>query len=118
MYRYRKFTLGDGSVMMVRTEVHGAQNRGGKKQLLQAYAINEWCDRTPLANRWRAKLVNFVGVGRVYEAGWLPADGGHEEQPLPPVEVGGAGGGGRRGPGEDRSGVAQKHEGDVGVEDG
>ena len=43
MYRYRKFTLGDGSVMMVRTEGRGAQNRGGKKQLLQAYAINEWC---------------------------------------------------------------------------
>lgn len=71
MYRYRKFGLSDGSVMLVRTEVHGEQIRDEKKQtedgeekglLLQMYAINEWCDRTPLANRWRQKLINFVGV--------------------------------------------------------
>lgn len=70
MYRYRKFGLSDGSMMLVRTEVHGEQVRDEKRAeneeekglLLQMYAINEWCDRTPQANRWRQKLVNFVDV--------------------------------------------------------
>jgi len=72
MYRYRKFGLSDGLVMLVRTEVHGEQIRDEKKQtekekeekglLLQMYAINEWCDRTPPANRWRQKLINLVDV--------------------------------------------------------
>ena len=58
--------------MLVRTEVHGEQIRDEKKQtekekeekglLLQMYAINEWCDRTPPANRWRQKLINLVDV--------------------------------------------------------
>ena len=62
MYRYRKFTLEDGTTMMVRTEVHGKQVRNGKTNLLHLYAINEWCDRTPVVNRWRTKLINTVRI--------------------------------------------------------
>ena len=62
MYRYRKFTLDDDMTMMVRTEIHGKQERNGKTNLLQLYAINEWCDRTPIVNRWRARLPNSVSV--------------------------------------------------------
>lgn len=61
MYRYRKFTLSDGQVLLVRTEVHGVQTVREKPMLLNAYAVNEWCSRTPLTNRWRAKLASSVG---------------------------------------------------------
>ncbi|CBK23546.2 uncharacterized protein [Blastocystis hominis] len=61
MYRYRKFTLSDGQVLLVRTEVHGVQTNREKPQLLNAYAVNEWCNRTPLTNRWRSKLAASPG---------------------------------------------------------
>ena len=68
MYRYRKFQLSDTQSVLVRTEVHGAQQRGGKAELFNAYAVNEWCPRTPLANRWRRKMETSVGAGRGREA--------------------------------------------------
>lgn len=68
MYRYRKFTLSDGQVLLVRTEVHGVQKNREKPQLLNAYAVNEWCSRTPLTNRWRTKLATSVGARREVEA--------------------------------------------------
>ncbi|KAM7454772.1 hypothetical protein BLSTO_04470 [Blastocystis sp. subtype 1] len=61
MYRYRKFQLSDTQSVLVRTEVHGAQQRGGKAELFNAYAVNEWCPRTPLVNRWRSKMETSSG---------------------------------------------------------
>ena len=68
MYRYRKFTLSDGQVQLVRTEVHGVQTNREKPQLLNAYAVNEWCNRTPLTNRWRSKLAASVGMSEGVES--------------------------------------------------
>lgn len=68
MYRYRKFTLSDGQVLLVRTEVHGVQTNREKPQLLNAYAVNEWCNRTPLTNRWRSKLAASVGMNEGVES--------------------------------------------------
>lgn len=35
MYRYRKFQLSDTQSVLVRTEVHGAQQRSGKAEPVQ-----------------------------------------------------------------------------------
>ena len=61
MYRYRKFQLNDTQSVLVRTEVHGLQQRGGKAELFDAFAVNEWCARTQPANRWRSKMETSVG---------------------------------------------------------
>lgn len=60
LYRYRKVPLSDNQVLMVRTTVHGQQKKDTKVSTFNAYAINEWCSRTPLANRWRTKLNSSV----------------------------------------------------------
>lgn len=60
MYRYRKVALSDNQTLLVRTTVHGQQKKGDAVTTVNAYAINEWCNRTPLANRWKAKLNSSV----------------------------------------------------------
>ena len=68
MYRYRKYQLSDTQSLLVRTEVHGAQHRNSRNCLFNAYAVNEWCPRTPPANRWRNKLEASVAVEGEREA--------------------------------------------------
>lgn len=67
MYRYRKVPLNDNQVLMVRTTVHGQQKKDNRISTFNAYAINEWCNRTPLANRWRAKLNSSVSMVEEYD---------------------------------------------------
>ena len=62
MYRYRKYQLNDEQTLLVRTEVHGYYNHNGKDELFNAYAVNEWCPRTPILNRWRNKLDSNVSI--------------------------------------------------------
>lgn len=61
MYLYRKFALSGEKILLVRTEVHGKLS--DSDSFFNAYAMNEWCPRTPLTNRWRARLGNSVGEG-------------------------------------------------------
>ena len=90
MYRYQKFSLHDDT-LLIRSTVHGQQKRGNTTTTFNAYAINEWCPRTPLASRWRAKLASgvfFSYLRSSYRIELLPSHRRHEEQQLQIVSLG------------------------------
>ena len=65
LYRYKKFTFsnsgeGAGKTLLIRTSIHGIQKKGERETTFTNYAINEWCSRIPLANRWRNKIASSV----------------------------------------------------------
>lgn len=55
-YRYRKFDLGGGNILVARTELHGAVERKGRKQHMSIYALNEWDSKLSGGVEWRQKI--------------------------------------------------------------
>lgn len=54
-YRYRKFKLGEHTIV-ARTELHGIVLKRGEKQYMTAYALNEWDSRLSGGVDWRQKI--------------------------------------------------------------
>ncbi|KAJ8600580.1 hypothetical protein CTAYLR_008165 [Chrysophaeum taylorii] len=54
-YRYRKFSLGEHTIV-ARTELHGIVIKRGEKHHMTAYALNEWDSRLSGGVDWRQKI--------------------------------------------------------------
>lgn len=55
-YRYRKWNLGNGVNLVARCEVHGYAIKRGEKELITAYALNEWDSKLGGGIEWRKKI--------------------------------------------------------------
>lgn len=55
-YRYRTFDLGNDVKLVTRCDVHGETNKRGEKELITAYALNEWDSKISKNAEWRMKL--------------------------------------------------------------
>lgn len=55
-YRYRKWNLGNGVTLVARCEVHGYAMKRGEKELMTAYALNEWDSKLADGIEWRSKI--------------------------------------------------------------
>mmetsp|Transcript_6330 Transcript_6330/g.8097 ORF Transcript_6330/g.8097 Transcript_6330/m.8097 type:complete len:506 (+) Transcript_6330:297-1814(+) len=60
-YRYRKFKLGDRTLIS-RTELHGIAEKRGEKLYMTAYALNEWDSRLAGGIDWRQKIDSQRGA--------------------------------------------------------
>ena len=54
-YRYRKFTMGDISIV-ARCHLHGWTSKRGEEQLHTSFALNEWDSRYSGGTEWRRKI--------------------------------------------------------------
>ncbi len=54
-YRYRKFTMGEISIV-ARTHLHGWTSKRGEEQLHTSFALNEWDSRFSGGTEWRRKV--------------------------------------------------------------
>lgn len=59
LYSYREFVQDDFHILL-RTELHGMENKYGKDVSYNAYALNEWNMSRPKASLWRNSLQKNV----------------------------------------------------------
>ena len=60
-YRYRKFALGEHTIV-ARTELHGVVDKRGEKLKMTAYALNEWDSKLSGGVEWRQKIDSQRGA--------------------------------------------------------
>lgn len=65
-YRYRKFALGD-LTLVARTEVHGYVHKRGEDHLMTCFALNEWDSKYCGGVEWRQKIDQQKGAVLITE---------------------------------------------------
>jgi translation initiation factor 3 subunit D len=60
-YRYRKFALGEHTIV-ARTELHGLVEKRGEKHKMTAYCLNEWDSKLSGGVEWRQKIDSQRGA--------------------------------------------------------
>ncbi|GMH54094.1 hypothetical protein TL16_g05466, partial [Triparma laevis f. inornata] len=61
-YRYRKFSMGPDTDLVVRCELHGHVMKKGERQNLTCFALNEWDGKEAGGIEWRSKIDTQKGA--------------------------------------------------------